>query len=382
MSYQPPSVHGLPIMMNKKHQLGVISLECQHAVANTLNKTQATELGDQMASELSKVLRLSPETSLVVAAACYPTESLLTPDFVIHNNLIKYASAVFQGEQQQHRVLAIGAHQGAMPDGLQPPDSPAPLMHVPFVLITEDPAVIHRFENTMLDKGMVSPPTYQLLCDVFQSQIIHANYMTHLDLIAMMHNHYNQVGMHHLWQVIESALLADKPSLEVTHNRQTFYLRNRQVYMPFYTRQSFLTHYPDSTEQDYPVWLLAQRLAAEVFNSHGLQALFFIADNLKDPYDETLKHNRINRSFYHHQESTDQHPQQAQLVDYIHPTAGYVWTVLTETSGRQHWFYPLDQSGQSAIDVYLETEYNELYQAANKQKQRLDGRSKESSGCH
>lgn len=380
MSYPPPSVLGLPIMTNKKHHFGVISLECQHSVTPILSKDQATELGDQMASELSKVLRLSPETSLVVAAACYPTEALLTPDFVIHNNLIKYASAVFQGEQQQHRVLAIGAHQGAMPAGLQPPDSPAPLMHVPFVLITEDQAVINRFETTLLDKGMVSPPTYQLLCDFFQSQIIHANYMTHLDLIAMMHNHYNQVGMHHLWQVIESALLADNPSLEVTHNRQFFYLRNRQVYMPFYSHQSFLTHYPDSIEQDYPVWLLAQRLAAEVFNSHGLQALFFIADNLKEPNDEALKDNRIKHSFYHHQESTEHPPQQTQLVDYMHPQAGYVWTVLTEMSGRQHWFYPLDQSGQAAIDAYLETEYSELYQTAIKQKQRLEGRSQESSG--
>ncbi|MCW8870662.1 MAG: hypothetical protein OQK49_08155 [Proteobacteria bacterium] len=369
--------------MNKNYLMGLISLECQNSTKQTLEKIQATALGDQVASELSRVLKLTPETSLVLAAASYPTEAILTPGFMIHQNLIKYASAVFQGEQQQHRVLAIGGHQRSMPDGLQPPESSAPLMHVPFVLISEDQAVKHRFEDTLLDKGMVSPPTYQILSDFFESQIVHANYMTHLDLIAMMHNHYNQVGMHHLWQVIETALLSNQPRLDTEQNQQSFCLRGQSVYMPFYSLQSYCAHNPECSQQDYIHWLMAQRLATEVFQSHGLKCLFYEASQTSQPpNDDSLETHLIKRAYYHDQHISQQRPSVPQLVDYIHPKAGYVWSVLTETNGQQHWFYPLNQSGQKAIDNHLETEHRETYQVANKQKQRLDGRLQESSGCH
>lgn len=369
--------------MDKHCLFGLISLECQNALRPTLDKTRATALGDQIASELGKVLRLGPQTSLVVAAACYPTEAILTPDFVVHNNLIKYASVVFQGEQQQHRVLAIGAHQGTMPDGLQPPTASAPLMHIPFVLITNEDAVQRRFEDTLVDKGMVSPPTYQLLSDFFQSDIVHANYMSHLDLIAMMHNHYDQVGMHHLWQVIEKALLAHEAKLDLQQNQQAFYLRGQSVFMPFYPRPDFLQSHPDKSELDYIHWLMAQRLAAEVFQSHGLHSLFFLCDEPQHtPDEEIFQTRRINASFYHHEQAIDKSPTQHELVDYIHPNAGYVWTVLTQTNGIQHWFYPLDQTGQSAIDHFLENQMTAIYSAATKHKQRLDGRTQESSGCH
>lgn len=369
--------------MPNQNLFGLISLECQSTIKTTLDKIQASDLGDQMAGELSRVLRLTPQTALVVAAAAYPTEAVLTSGFTLHNNLLKYASAVLQGAQQQHRVLAIGAHQGTMPEGLQPAKKSAPLMHVPFVLITEDEAVSHRFEETLLDKGMVSPPTYQLLTDSFQAQIVHANYMTHLDLIAMMHNHYDQVGMHHLWQVIETALLADRPHMDLHQNLQTFYLRGEAVFMPFYTLDDFVRVHPGRSEQDYINWLMAQRLASEVFQSHQLNSLFFDAGQSNQaPNDDNLKSSLIKHPFYHRQQSSEQRPEQPQLVDYMHPTAGYVWTVLTETSGQQHWFYPLNPNGQSAIDRHLETEFNNLYQIAIKHKHRLDGRSQESSGCH
>ena len=368
--------------MTKHTLFGLISLECQGTLNTTLDKSRATELSEQMASELSKVLRLKPQTSLVVAAAGYPTESVLTPGFAVHRNLLQYASAAFQGEQQQHRVLAIGAHNGHMPTGLQPPATAAPLNHIPFVLITEDQAVAHRFEDTLLDKGMVSPPTYQMLQDYFGGTIVHANYMTHLDLIAMMHNHYDQVGMHHLWQIIESALLAKTPRLDLQQNRQAFYLRGTAVLMPFYTLQSYCRQYPDSSQHDYINWLMAQRLAAEVFQSHGLQTRFIEGTGSPQIEDDSLQTGTIKSFFYDRTQNTDQHPKQTQLVDYIDPKAGYVWTVLTETNGQQHWFYPLDQTAQKTIDAFLESEFGELYQSAHKQKQRLDERSQESSGCH
>ncbi len=369
--------------MTNHSLFGLISLECQSSIKTSLDKIQATELGDQMAAELSKVLRLTPQTSLVVAAAAYPTEAILSFGLTVHTNLSQYASAVFQGEQQQHRVLAIGAHKGTMPDGLQPPETATPFMHIPFVLITEDKSVQHRFEDTLLDKGMVSPPTYQLLSDYFQGSIVHANYMTHLDLIAMMHNHYDQVGMHHLWQVIETALLVEQPHMDLHQNLQAFYLRGQSVFMPFYSLHSFQKLNPEYNQQNYIHWLMAQRLAAEVFHNHGLKSLLFDAGQSKrTPHDDDLKDRLITRAFYYQLKNSAQTPKQPQLVDYMHPTAGYVWTVLTEPNGEQHWFYPLNHNGQTAIDRHLETKFSELYQAADKQKQRLDERSQESSGCH
>lgn len=367
---------------------GVLSIESNQPLPQTLTKDQANQIGSQIAQELSKVLGFSDskEVSLALAAALYPSESLLTPGFSLHNNIVRYATAAFQGEQNQHRVLSIGSHQDTMPDGLQPPTTQSPLLHLPFVLLTTDLDLVTRFEAKLLDKGMVSPPTYHLLSELFGAPPIHANYMTHLDLIAMMHNHYDQVGMHHLWQIIENALLAKNPQLSWQDSSgQSLYLFNDTVYIPFISANDFAEVKPDTSVTAYVQFLMAQRLAAEVFRSHLLKPVFYNNSQplIKDikPTPEVFRSKQIKQPYYQHSSDTAKKPEKPQLIDWHHPQAGYVWTTLTLTDGTRHTFYPLAQGADAAIDKKLQTDNPNIIQHAEKQKRTLSDNQEDLLTC-
>jgi len=368
---------------------GLLSIESNQSLPQTLNKEQADQLGSQIALELSKVLKFydSEEVSFALAAALYPSESLLTPGFLLHNNIVKYATAAFQGEQNKHRVLSIGAHQGAMPEGLQPPSIQSPLVHMPFVLLTKDSDLASRFESQLLDKGMVSPPTYHLLSELFGAPPVHANYMTHLDLIAMMHNHYDQVGMHHLWQIIENALLAKKPQLSWHDNSgQALHLINDTVYMPFISGNDFVRLKAGTTTTAYVQFLMAQRLAAEVFRSHLLKPIFFNSSQplvkSTPPKADVFRSKQIKQPYYLHSSETNEKPDKPQLIDWHHPQAGYVWTTLTLCDGSRQTFYPLAQDADDAIDNKLQSDYPAIMQQSEKQKCTLGPNQEDFFTCH
>jgi len=271
--------------MNYPHHCdGMLTIECQQPQTQLLDKAQASELTANVGRDLAAVLGITQDSALVFCAATYGSEQLLQPQFPIQQHITRYASAAFQGQLNADQVLSIGAKAGQMPEGLTPNQPSQALLHLPFCLYTHDQQLATQFESQLMHKGMVSPPTYDCLNALFNAAgtnpIKHANYMTYLDLVAMMHNHYDHLGLSHLWQIIEMALVNPEPKTAVqtnTHNH--FYLLDQWLFTPFFSWSQFGRYFNTKATGDYINWLMAQRLSLGAFATHGLTIKAFRAES-------------------------------------------------------------------------------------------------------
>ena len=350
-------------MMSEQHRCdGMLTIECQVPQSHLLNKAQASELTALVSRDLAAVLGIKGSSALVFCGATFAVEQLLQPQFPIQDHISQYASAAFQGANNAHQVLSIGASDGQMPTGLMPTQPSQALLHMPFCLFTEEPQLAEQFEAQLMHKGMVSPPTYAALNQQLNADgtnlIKHANYMTYLDLVAMMHNHYEQMGLGHLWQIIETALVSEAPKTAVqtaTHNH--FYLVDHLLFTPFYSWSQFSQHFATGDTRDYIHWLMAQRLSVAAFATHGLAIRAFQAGEW--PISEAqvclgqFEQQRIKQSYWTEQHAAHpDHPDQA--VYHMDEQAGVVaisWPDPSQQTTTVH--YPVTPQGINDIEQQL-----------------------------
>ena len=351
--------------MNYTHRCdGMLTLDCQKPIRQTLNKQQAAELTTLIARDLSAVLGINEQTALVVCAAAFSSEQLLQPKFPVQLNINQYATAAFQGELNANKVLSSGASNGQMPDGLQPISSEQSLLHLPFCLFTNNTQLAEKFEAELMHKGMISPPTYEKLREQTGVLVNHANYMTYLDLVAMMHNHYEQMGLTNLWRVIETALLSKDPKTAVisqTHNH--FYLVDHLLFTPWFSWSQFAKYFDTDDINQYINWLMAQRLSIGAFSAHGLEIKAFKATDW--PISEKkiclgqFEQQNIKQSYWvEQQDHPKDHP--GQVVCYQHPQAGIVAISAPAVCDKICIFYPVNPNGIDDILALLteqSTEY-------------------------
>lgn len=341
-----------------KHRCdGMLTLECQSPIQQTWDKQASSELTEKVARDLHAVLGIQSPTALVFCGAAFTSEQLLQPGFPLQHHLTQYASAAFQGELQANQVLSVGSSQGRMPDGLQPMPSEQQLYHLPFCLYTDDDELAATFEQQLMHKGMTSPPTYELLSQQTQVVINHANYMTYLDLVAMMHNHYQQMGLSHLWEVVETALVNPDPKTAVTtQTGNHFYLIDHLLFTPFFSWSQWLGIDQDHDPQSYIDWLMAQRLSVSAFRTHGLDVRAFIANQWPLSSDKIclggFEQQRIRGSWFSEDlPAHESHPQG--WCHHLHPQAGLVAISQQLDDQGIRVYYPVTPNGIQAIKAHL-----------------------------
>ncbi len=349
---------------------GMITIECQTPIKQTLNKSQASELTALVAKDLYGVLKVTNQSALVFCGAAFASEQLLQPKFPIQHSITQYASAAFQGQLNTDQILSIGANNEVMPDGLQPQPNTQNLLHLPFCLYTHDLDLAERFEAELMHKGMVSPPTYAHLSEVFETTITHANYMTYLDLVAMMHNHYEQLGLSHLWQIIEMALVNKAPKTALqTETNNHFFLIDHLLFTPFFSWPQFKRFFNTNDTEDYINWLMAQRLSLGAFAVHGLEIKPFKTDEWPLGKNKIclgeFEKNTIKTAFWSDSNQTNTSDTQTEVIHYTHPQAGVVAvTVLSADQTTTH--YPINPQGLKAIEQQLRHQLGQDYATINR----------------
>ncbi len=345
--------------MNYPHRCdGILTIEFKQPIKLVLDKLQADELTTFIAKDLHALFGIQNQTALVVCGAAFTSEQLLQPKFPVQLNINQYASAAFQGELNSDQVLSIGSNQGQMPEGLQPNGTAHGLMHLPFCLYTHDPELAEKFEAQLMHKGMISPPTYEKLMSCTDTPINHANYMTYLDLVAMMHNHYQQLGLSQLWEVIETALVNPEPKAAVispTNNH--YYLVDHLLFTPCFSWRQYSHYFSTKDINNYIQWLMAQRLSISAFTSHGLEIKAFKATDWPIASDKVclgqFEQQNIKKSFWTEQlDQPQDHPNHTVL--YQHPQAGIVAVTEPLPYDKIAVHYPLTATGISDIKNNLQ----------------------------
>ena len=199
--------------------LGALALELRpgaRASAAVLEQDAAGELVGGVARDLAGFVPGVIALDLGFVAALFDPVELLRPGWPVHGELERLIAQA--PSQASARIIAFGAHDGALPESLRPSADFAEgaLRLLPFVVRGEHEFVTEvgaRFEETLLETGMAGAATALFAQENFGAAIEHARYLTLHDLAAMMALQYEHAGLALVWPLIETALLT--PEREV-----------------------------------------------------------------------------------------------------------------------------------------------------------------------
>jgi len=202
--------------------LGALALELRpdtHAAHAALEPAAAAELAEGIARDLAVLVPDAAALDLVVLAAHYDPVELLRPGWPLHAALDALALRAPTGIDRaadDGRILAFGAHDGALPEAVPAPDpefAQGTLRLVPFLLRgdalmhTRIEQVGNALEEILIDRGMAGAATALFAQHAFGAPIEHARYITIHDLAALMAMQYEHAGLASLWPLLENALL-------------------------------------------------------------------------------------------------------------------------------------------------------------------------------
>lgn len=204
--------------------LGVLAIECREPGAParcTTDRESAERIASAIGADLVKLDSTVSSLDLVVGAALFDQAQILRPGWPIHAALLELQSRVI-AVATRAEVLAIAAHEGAMPLPALEPDARlfgSPLLILPYALHGDTglaTATASNFERDLVERGMASSDLALALQDAFGIGVRHVQHLTVFDLCAIGCAQYEQAGFGLLWQLIENALLT--PTRECTVN--------------------------------------------------------------------------------------------------------------------------------------------------------------------
>lgn len=195
------------------HVFGVLALETAGPLRRaTLPRAGADALSDHAAIDLQRLLPGVGRVDFALAGAHFDPAELLRPGWPVHAALAEIARRALVPERG--RVIALGAHDDAMPLAALQPDTAllgGPLRVLPFALLGDAAAIAElgrTMEERLLETGMAGAATALLAQEAFGGRLEHVRYLSLHDLVAMIAMQYEHAGLPRLWPLIEAALLA------------------------------------------------------------------------------------------------------------------------------------------------------------------------------
>ena len=332
-----------------------------------LSQDEIKALNQQISKELAAILPKLDDTSYAIVGGLYQSSELLQPGFPIHTQLRQYANAALKGENNRRNQLIIGANsEGEIPEGLkQNTDVQAtPLWLLPFVILTDHDDTKEIFEKQVMHKGMASVDLLKKVQKAIGVKVRHINFMTVLDLAAMMHNHLQAAGFEPLWQLLEQSMFNANPETKVTTPQfNEFYLSKKIIFSPFFSYVFWSTHGPgkdlNDAQEKYLHYTQVQRQYVATLKEHGLDVRQFVPTTQNYPLNEehvcfaTLENTRIAGDFYHEIIQPLSANQEHVVDKNQHQHLGVLFYQVTDKSGGIEFYYPLTAKGLAEIDEIL-----------------------------
>lgn len=244
------------------------------AAARTLSRQQAEQLAAALAADLARTVPGVDQAMLVVAGSLFEPAELLRPGLPAWSALTDLATPIVREQGLSPRLLAIGSHEGRLPDRrLAPQPEPVQGQFVVLALLlvcdSEDgPALETALEAELFERGSIDPPARALLHQALGLESIHGQLLTATDLLALQHVQMDAAGLGGFWPVVEHAVLApdEASEFELAAGLQARWVADEQrltiEFLPFDTFTG--------TPAAYLLWLRALRTLTALADAHGL----------------------------------------------------------------------------------------------------------------
>ncbi len=332
-----------------------------------LSQDEIKILNQQISKELAAILPQLDDTSYAIVGGLYQSSELLQPGFPIHSQLRQYANAALKGENNRRNQLIIGANsEGEIPEGLKQNKGVqlTPLLLLPFVILSDNEETKQIFEKQLMHKGMGSVDLLKKVQEIIGVKVRHVNFMTVLDLAAMMHNHLQAAGFESLWDLLEQAMFDANPEIKITTPQlNEFYLSKKIVFSPFFSYVFWSTHGPGknlkNAQEKYLHYTQVQRQYTATLAEHGLDVRQFAPTTQTYPADEehicfaTLDENRISGDYYHEIIKPLNTEQKKTADKNEHSHLGVLFYQVSDESGGVEFYYPLNAKGLQEIEDIL-----------------------------
>ena len=332
----------------------------------SLSQETIKQLNIQITKELQVIVPHLDDSSFAIVGAVYQSSELLQPGFPIHTQLRQYANAALKGENNRRNQLVIGANKGQLPDGLKHNSDVqvTPLLLMPFVIISDNDETKQVFEGQLMHKGMGSKVLLQQIQQAIGVKIRHVNFMTVLDLAAMMHNHLQMAGFEPLWQLLEQAIFNKEPETRVsTPQYNEFYLSKKIVFSPFFSYMMWSNKGPavdlENKQEAYLHYTQLQRQHIATLKEHGLDVRQFIPTPDNWPVSEehicfaTLDQNRLTGDYYHEVITPLDKQLKATIDKHDHQHLGVLFYQISDEKGGLEFYYPISNQGIDEIEKIL-----------------------------
>jgi hypothetical protein len=331
-----------------------------------LFQDEMKQLNEQISKELQSIVPNLDDSSYAIVGGLYQSSELLQPGFPIHTQLRQYAHAALKGENNRRNQLIIGADNKGLPDGLSRNTEVqvTPLLLMPFVVLSENDETKEVFEKQLMHKGMGSQELLIQLQNTLGVKVRHSNFMTVLDLAAMMHNHLQMAGFEPLWKLLEESMFNQYPETKIiTGQHNEFYLSKKIVFTPFFSYVMWCNYGPgkdlENQQEAYLHYTQIQRQHIATLKEHGLDVRQFIPTKDTWPVDEehicfaTLDQSRINGDFYHEIIKPLDDSQSHNIDKNNHPQLGMLFYQVTDNNDGLEFYYPITNEGIKEIEALL-----------------------------
>jgi len=320
-----------------------------------LDRAVAEDMAHALAADLAKCLHEALDGMLVVGGLVVEPASLLRPGFGVWTALSQLAKPVLTEQGLTTSILAIGAHDGQMPDDrLQPHQTQlmGRFVVLPMLLITDvetGPVVEKKLESELFESGSINPPARALLAEHAGLESVHGQLLTRNDLMALQRVQLDTAGLSGFWEVVETLLLDGEkahdfslPGDLVAHWQAT----EKELAIDFLTFNQWASQHANSAEQPaldqaYGVWVRAYRTLLAMIGAHGVA--WKLSLQASAAFDEERA--CVIESIPTPQEAIDG---MATLTEHADPRLGLIAWTWTEP-GRQIHLYPIEARAIEAI---------------------------------
>lgn len=293
--------------------LCVLALELRpgaHTARALLDAAAAGDLAGGIARDLAGLSPDAAALDLAVLGAHYDPVELLRPGWPLHaalESLARRAPQAADAATDAGRVLAFGAHAGALPTAVPAPESDyaqGTMRLVPFLLRGDEDAtarierVAESFEQILFDRGMASAATALFAQECLGAAIEHARYLTIHDLAALMAMQYEHAGLAPLWPLIETALLAPQgeawldappePLLRLSDGEARIALLDAEAWCAGGFAPAPTGEDPEKLERAFEQFEARQRQFATVLAAHAIAVTFDHCPAGRDPREMLL----------------------------------------------------------------------------------------------